>query len=278
MITLGIVLLIITALLMTVVTKLKKLFLKDAKKFFIYMLVVIILFGVTGFLASDNVLQNLPINNFISFQVVFFLLGVLHVFGLRKIFTNLSEKPGSFWAEFLFTIVTIFIGMIGFMFICDLYKPYYTFTFLLSTTPFIIPLLIVKLFEFALLVPTPIYKKWFYPAGVTIKEPKEDELVNPLVLSFEFEKGDNSTEFSNFRLKAPERMEFGKLFYFFINDYNETHPGNGITYLDKDNNPTGWIFYTKPNWMGTPKFINYNKTIEANNLKENDVIICERVS
>ncbi len=273
----GIVLLIITMILMGFVTGLKKLFIKNKKKFFLYVLVILLLFAATALLSNEKVLNNIPLNNFISFQVVFFLLGVLHIMALRKFFPDISETPTCFWSEFLYTLVTVFVGLISFMFVVNIYKPEYTYIFLTSAITFLMPFMIVKLYEFAVSIPVSVYQKWFYPIDKKMKDPKEEELLNPLVISFEFNKGESLSEISNFRLKAPERMEFGKLFYFFINDYNERHPGGEITYIDKGNKPSGWIFYTKPNWLGLQKYINFNKTIEANNIKENDVIICRRV-
>ncbi len=273
----GIVLLVISMILMGFVVGLRKIFKKNKKKIIIYMLVVLLLFAATALLSNENVLNNVPLNNFISFQIVFLILGIFHVLALYKFFPDLSKTPTSFWSEFLYTIVTVFIGLISFMFVVDIYKIEYTYIFTASALAFVIPIIVVKLYEFSISIPVPVYKKWFYPIDTKIKDPKNEELTNPLVISFEFNKGKSLDEVSNFRLKAPERMEFGKLFYFFINDYNERHPGDEINYMGENMTPSGWIFYTKPNWLGLQKFINFNKTVEANNIKENDIIICKRV-
>ena len=102
------------------------------------------------------------------------------------------------------------------------------------------------------------------------------EMKNPIVLSFEFNKEAETNEISNFRLKAPEQMEFGKLFYFFINDYNEGNPESPIAIQDRNRELYDWVFYSKPNLFGTRKHYDFNKTIQSNGLKENDVVICQR--
>ncbi len=273
----GIILLAISAILMGFVAGLKKLFTKNKKKFFIYILITLVLFGLVGLLSNEKVLDNLPLNNFISFQVLFLGLGIIHVLALRKFFPDLSEKITDFWSEFLYTIVTVLLGLVSFMYVVGIYKPEYTYIFTAASIVFIIPFMVVKLYEFAISVPVKIYKKWTYPLNKKISDPKNEELANPLVISFEFNKGKNMDQISNFRLKAPEKMEFGKLFYFFINDYNERHPEEEIQYLDKQNNPFGWVFYKKPNLFGGQKHIDFTHTVEANNIKEDDVIICRRV-
>ncbi|KAA1245366.1 hypothetical protein F0000_12455 [Aquimarina sp. RZ0] len=272
----GILLLAISAILMGLVAGLKKLFVKNKKKFLLYILVVLLLFAGTALLSNDKVLNDIPLNSFIGFQIIFLCLGSLHVLTLRKFFPDLSESLTDFWSEFLYTVVTVLLGLITFLMVVDIYKPEYKYIFTAAAIWFIIPILVVKLYEFAVAIPVPVYKKWFYPIDKKIKDPKDEELINPLVISFEFHKGKNLDELSNFRLKAPEKMEFGKLFYFFINDYNDRHPEGEIQFLDDKNNPHGWIFYTKPNWYGSQMHVDFTRTVEGNNIKENDVIICKR--
>ncbi|WP_340199091.1 TssN family type VI secretion system protein [Ascidiimonas sp. W6] len=272
----GIVFLILGAILMGFVSGLKRLFTKNKKRFFLYVLVILVVFGATALLSNDKVLNDVPLNNFISFQVIFLILGVLHVLALRKFFPDISENRTFFWTEFLYTIVVCGIGLISFMFVNDIYKPAYTYIFTVAAIYFVIPFLIVKLYEFAVSVPVPIYKKWFYPIHQKVKDPKAEEFENPHVIFFEFNKGESQDEFSRFSLKAPERMEFGRLFYIFINDYNERHPEGMISYLDAHNNPNGWIFHTKPNWFKGQRHIDFARTVIGNNIKEKDVIVCRR--
>ena len=79
-------------------------------------------------------------------------------------------------------------------------------------------------------------------------------------------------------MRKIENMEFGKLFYFFINDYNERHPESNIEHLNSTTQlPHEWIFYFKPNWLGNINHIDFSKTVLSNEIKENDVIVCQRV-
>ena len=246
----GIILFALSAILMGFVSRLRKLFTKNKKKFLLYVLVILLLFAGTALLSNEKVLNDIPLNSFIGFQIIFCLLGILHVYVLRKVFPNLKTKQTDFWSEFLYSIVTTCLGLISFIWVVELFKPAYKYIFTASAIWFLIPLLIVKLYEFAISVPVPVYRKWKYPIDIKVKEPKNEDLINPLVISFEFNKSENLEEVTNFRLKAPEKMEFGTLFYFFINDYNERHPQEEIEFLDQNKNPYGWIFYTKPRFFG----------------------------
>ena len=96
-------------------------------------------------------------------------------------------------------------------------------------------------------------------------------------IRFEFKKKINDGAITNFRAKAPVDMYFGELFYYFINDYNERHPDGRVEYVNGSGEPNGWVFYKKPRWhtLGT-SYIDAEKTIFNNHIKENDVIICSR--
>ncbi len=274
----SIILLIVGTLMMILMKGIKKLFAVKKKAVIIYLLILAAFFALTAFLSNERVLNDIPLRTFIAFQVIFLLMGILHVYICRNYFEMLSEKQGSFWSEFVFTIALNCIALIGFVYIVNMFKPEYTFMFLGAAIWFVVPIMVIKTYEFAMSIPLPIYKKWFYPVGKHIKDPNDDELTNPHVISFEFHKDEKTSELSNFRLKAPEKMEFGRLFYFFINDYNDRHPENKIVFLDENNEPNGWIFFRKPRWYSVMKYIDFARTVEGNGIREDNIIICERVA
>ena len=111
-----------------------------------------------------------------------------------------------------------------------------------------------------------------------VDDPDESKMKNMLVISFEFQKKPTDKYFTNFRAKAPADMEFGQLFYYFINDYNERHPKEQIEFVSDKGNAHGWIFYRKPRWysIGT-NYIEPENSFFINHIKENDVIVCSRV-
>ncbi len=263
---------------MFILTDVRKLFSKNKKKAIIYALIILVSFALVGLLSSSKVLNDTALNSFIGFQSLFLILGGIHVWVLRTYFKELSEDKSTFFNEFFFTLVYVFIGLIAFFKVTSSFKVLFKFMYLSSIITFIVPLLFYKLYEFSLLIPVKIYKKWLYPVGENIKDPSAKELKNPLVISFEFKKKDVAdNEVTNFRVKAPENLSFGRLFYFFLNDYNERHPEEEINYLDENGATDKWVFYRKPSFFRSIKYINYAKTIESNNLKEDDVIICQRV-
>lgn len=268
---------IIGTMIMMLMTKLRKLFTKNKKQAIIYLIFVLLTFALVGLLSSSKVLNDTPLNSFFGFQFMFLGLGSLHLFILRKYFSELSKNKKHFFSEFLFTIAFLLIGLIAFHNVVGRFRAPFSLIFMASSIFFLIPLLFYKLYEFALQIPVPIYNQWLYPVGENIKDPTKKELQNPLVISFEFQKKPDENDITNFRVKAPENMEFGKLFYFFINDYNEKHPESKIDFLKSDNQePHGWIFYYKPNWWSSLKHISFDNTISWNNIKEDNVIICQR--
>ncbi len=268
----------IGSLIMILFGKLRKLFTKNKKRAILYALLILVSFALVGVLSSSKVLNDTVLSSFIAMQFLFLLLGALHVYILRTYFEDFQEEKSEFFKEFLFSVAIVCIGLIAYFNVVGYFRESFKFFFLSTAIAFLIPLLFYKLYEFAFLIPVPIYKKWIYPLGGNIKDPKPSELQNPLVISFEFKKKRSKDDVTNFRVKAPQSMEFGKLFYFFLNDYNERHPESKIEFLDsKENKPLGWVFHYKPNWWSTLKHINFLNTVEGNGLRENHIVICHRV-
>jgi len=269
---------VVSLIIMFVFKGTKKLLSKKRKQLILYILITMAVTALLAFLGSERVLNDIPLHIFIGIQVGFLALGIIHVLVSRQHFKLLSENPGSFWSEIIFTCVVLMIGLVSFVLVLNLFKADYTFTYLGAAIWHLVPVFLVKTYEFSMLIPLPVYKKWMYPVGKYINDPKDEELVNPQVISFEFHKSERTEELTNFRLKAPEKMEFGKLFYFFINDYNLRHPESVIEYVDDKNKPHGWIFYKRPKWYLPMKYIDHARTVDSNGISEDDVIICNRVT
>lgn len=269
---------IVGTLIMTLVAKLRKLFTKNKKLALVYALFVLVTFALTALLSSNKVLNDIPVHSFYGMECVFFALGILHLSVLRKYFPDLSNDTSEFFPEFLFTLAYVCLGLIAFLQIVSRFRPDFSYMFTASALLFLLPTLFYKMYEFALQIALPIYDTWLYPLGKEIKDPTKDELVNPKVISFEFRKKEDENDITNFRIKAPLGMEFGKLFYFFIMDYNERHPESEIEIFDeKTQRPSSWAFHLKPNWWSTLKRINFDQTVAANDIREDSVIICNRV-
>lgn len=270
---------IVGTLIMTLVASLRKLFTKNKKLAILYALFVLVTFALTGLLSSSKVLNDTPMHSFYGFECVFFALGILHLYILRRYFPALSDDKSEFFPEFLFTLAYTCLGLIAFLQVVSRFRPAFSYMFMASTLLFVLPTLFYKMYEFAMQIALPIYESWLYPLGKEIKDPTKDELAHPRVISFEFRKKEDESKITNFRVKAPQAMEFGKLFHFFIIDYNERHPESEIEILDeKTQQPSSWVFHFKPNWWSSVKHINFNQTVAVNNIKEDSVIICNRVA
>lgn len=276
MLKISILFFLVSSFLMIILKDVRQLFTKNKKKAILYAVVLFILFALVGVLSSSKVLNDTPLNSFIGFQILFLVLGGIHVWGIRRFFGDLGEDKNNFINEFFFSLALLLIGLIAFFRVTSYFKSDFRFIFLASSICFIVPLMFYKMYEHALLIPMKIYQQWLYPLGADIKEPTSNELKNPLVISFEFKKQLDNGDVTNFRVKAPENLEFGKLFYFFLNDYNERHPEEEIEFLNEDRTAQEWIFYRKPSFFKSSKYINPERTVTINNLREDDVIICQR--
>lgn len=265
---------LLSTILLLVTKKLKTTLAKNKKKALPYILFVVLTFGLAGFLGYDKVLNAVPLHSFIAIQIVFFILGIVHVIVIHHFFPEMKDTK-NLATEILFTLALLFIGLTVFSNVIGRFKPNYTFIFLGTGLAWLIPFLFYKCYLFALTIPLPIFKTWSYPLDNSILEPTNDELKSPVVIHLKFKKNEHE-DIINFTIKAPRYMEFSRLFYIFINDYNERHPEDTIQYVN-EGKVDQWSFYFQPKWYQSFKHVDYSKTIIDNNIKENDTIICERV-
>lgn len=242
----------------------------------LYIFIAGIIIGVGGFLANKHLLS-------LTHQTIFYLLsgwtlifGMTHVFLLTKILRWGEEN--NFWAKFFFTIVTGLIGGI-FLLLAFQISNYSVFIgiHLTALLLFVLPYIFFAIVVFYVKIPVKVLRKWYYPVDRHIEEPRDREMESPLVVGFEFKKKSIDKNITTFRAKAPKEMAFGKLFYYFINDYNDRNPDEKIEYLDEKDKPVSWIFYFKPKLFGSIRYIDPEETNSFNLVKENSVILCKRV-
>ncbi|KAB1067635.1 hypothetical protein F6U93_10135 [Tamlana haliotis] len=262
---------------MALVKNVRQVFTKNKLKALIYALVLALLFGLAGLLTYDKILDNSSTNSYLAIEFVFFILGIVHVFALRNVFKELIESKQPFLGELIFTMAFLGVASMVFVQVVSKFKAEFVWVYLSAGLTFMVPFLVLKTYEFAMSIPVEVYKKWFYPINQEIKDPTSNELSNPLVISFEFKKKLDDQELRRFKVKAPEHMEFGKLFYFFVDDYNALHPEHQIEISDAKNEASAWIFYFKPRWWKGLRHIDATRTVEWNGIREESNIIVQRI-
>ena len=266
----------LSALLTKMITKMKGSFKPYTRATIWYTLISLVFFAVIAFTAHPTIFTE-PRTCLIFYQAYFLLFGSVHFYLMHSIL-RWSGDESSFWSEVLYTTILGIFGSIAFILVYR-FVNVEGMVFLMATSSlfFIIPLFIYHTYRKAIAIPPKVLKQWAYPFQENIADPDESKLKNLLVISFEFQKHTSDKHFTNFRAKAPTDMEFGQLFYYFINDYNERHPNEKIEYVSDHGDIHGWIFYKKPRWWTfLTHYIDTDKTIFTNKIRENDVIICNR--
>jgi uncharacterized membrane protein YdcZ (DUF606 family) len=238
-----------------------------------YILVAGLCIGVCGLLQYP--LRDQALVFFIILQILMLLLGILHVV-LGKKLLHWPQKE-SFTGEFLLTLVTAFLGGTVLLLSFALIKmENFNLLMLSALVWFFIPFLFSKAVAFYALVPDRVFKTWSYP-DKPLPDPTDSELAAPMVISFEFKKKTDDQAFTSFRAKAPKDIQFGRLFYFFINDYNGRHPEGTIEAVSRPNLPYQWVFHFKPRFLTGKRYLDPDESVYHNKIKENSIIVCHRI-
>ena len=248
---------------------------KYKKETFIYLVISSLWMGITCLTGFLGLIDDLFLF-FIIIQGLILIIGSFHAYFLYRLLPWASKNKFS-W-EFLYSFVIACFGaiifLLGFTFI--LHISAFQYVMLTSFVWFFVPFFFVQAYQRYLAIPSRIYKTWQYPFGKEISDPLDSELVSLFVVSFVFHKKMNDPEITTFRAKAPAKMVFGRLFYYFINDYNDRHRESPIEFLDQENHPYGWIFYHKPFWIKR-RYIDPDQFISKNRIRENSVIYSTRI-
>ncbi len=250
-------------------------FKKQRKKYYAYLV-----FGVLIMAIFISIIYNLQQTSlmlrYFSMLAFAFVLGGLHRYFYRYIFDKF-DSPNQF-KEILFALITSFALVVPIILIASYFKDLlYLAYYLLIILAFVLPTCFFVLFNCSVGIPVKLYSKWYYPLGNKYQSPKHYELNNMIVLNFMFYKNTQESHMTSFKAKAPKDMDFGRLFFFFINDYNDKKTTTKIELTEDSGDPHGWYFYTKPQWFWASRHINPELTVEQNNLEDSNVVVCQRI-
>jgi len=265
--------------LLTVVKQFAAGFIGSGKKPIIYGTFSSVLASL-GVYASTYITDNL-FTVFWAFAALFLLFGIIHVAFVHKRYFSTSgegDRAKIFLGEVFFAMSVILFTILIFSslqyFLND--KSFLFYPMMMSTFAFFVPVLVMRTFDAAYTIPAPVYNTWIYPED-PVALPEDDPREKLLVIGFEIAKKPNDAKRTYFRAKAPENIYLGDLYYFFINDYNELQSETPISFTDNKQEPFEWIFRLKRKWYQKNKILDPSLTVKDNGIKENSVIICERI-
>lgn len=223
---------------------------------------------------------ELPLYGFyIALQVLSCVTGIFHVWQMGKRFDWRNQD--SLMSKTLLTLSIIMATMIVEGIVLWFCKPMHDFWLIFPTSAlaFVVPLIFISTFDIVMAIPSPVYRKWRYPSNMSIPDPESIDFSNSYIVTFILRKYVRDAATTVMKFKAPaDRITFGDLFYFYISEYNDRNRESPIQYLNDRQQPYDWQFYVKPNgWWQSRVYIDPSLTVRENKIKENNIIVSERV-
>lgn len=249
----------------------KKINIPNRKKLFIYLLLAILLMTSPALLGFFN-FSFMP-HAYLLIVVYSLILGYYNIRVVKSHF----NKENRFGIDvFLFLLVLIpsyFLFVLVFNLTNELEYGLWAGTSLLS---FLFPFIFITTYSIFVTIPAEVFKIWCYNDKEESINPETIDYSSLIVLEVELIKKTGDQYPIKIKAKAPEQMPFGNWFKRLITDYNIRSPLAPIEdYVSKDD--LGWIFYSKPSVFMPRKHIDYDKSFQANNIKERNTIIAKRV-
>ncbi|MEC3874184.1 TssN family type VI secretion system protein [Chryseobacterium salviniae] len=244
-------------------------------KFYIYLFSVAFIYAIIALLGYNRLFQGNNLYEFFFYQMCSLIIGIIHCYVYRGYFDKFElRKPGN---EYLFAVVSVFYASVPFMLIYSfLNGTDLVYLMLGHFIVFFIPTFLNDTFNRAMNIPPKVYVTWQFPENY--KETvglSDDEWRDMVVFTYVMDKDKNARKYSVYRAKGPTRLDFGRLFYNFVVDYNQRHPEDQIQ-VEDENGLFSWVFFLQPKWYESTKYIDPNLTLYMNGIEENSVVFCMR--
>jgi hypothetical protein len=245
---------------------------RNRKKGIFYFITGGILVGLIFLIGFYDFLR-LPVLIFIAANAWLLGIGIMHVRLYARVFHGETGNPG----KILLTLALFFFGYsLVFLLYKLVFKNPFPWLFLSPGFCFLAPAFINIAFDQFADIPVKVFRAWNFPPPGTLSDPSDSEMADPIIVNFEIRKGLNDNR-TVFKAKAPKGLTLGRLFYYFIMDYNSRYPDNPVFINEGENRYFNWSFLMTRSVFSGKAYLDPDLTISENKIKENSSITCERV-
>ncbi|MGV2451583.1 UNVERIFIED_CONTAM: TssN family type VI secretion system protein [Ralstonia mannitolilytica] len=244
-------------------------------QFNLYLLGMLFISSLIGFIGYNKLFGDHILFEFIFYQISSLAVGSFHCYMYRIFFGKFGDEVKGL--EYFFVLLIIGYNMIPFALIYTFFHGIqFAFLMLGQYVLFLLPTLLNETFNRAMAIPPQIYRTWHFPEnyknlpGVT-----DEEMRDLVVFTLLIDKDRDAKNYSAYKAKGPTRIDFGRLFYSFILDYNEKNPESEIK-VEGENGFYEWVFFLRPKWYESTKYVDADLPLYMNGIEENSVVICAR--
>ncbi len=248
---------------------------KHKSKFYIYVFSFAFVYAIIALLGYNKLFSDNNLYEFIFYQICSLIIGIVHCYAYRAYFEKFGSKSSG--TEYLFALISVCYASVPFMLLYSfLNGTDLVYLMMGHFIIFFIPTFLNDTFNRAMAIPPKVYVTWQFPENYK-EDPglSPEELRDLVVLTYVMDRNKNAAKYSFYRAKGPTRIDFGRLFYNFILDYNDKHQDAPIQTED-ENGLFKWVFFLQPKWYEATKYIDPNLTLYMNGIEENSVIFCMR--
>lgn len=244
-------------------------------QFNLYLLGMLFISSLISFVGYNKLFGDHILFEFIFYQISSLTVGSFHCYMYRLFFRKFGEKVKGL--EYFFVLLIIGYNMIPFALIYTFFNGIqFVFLMLGQYVLFLLPTLLNETFNRAMAIPPQIYRTWHFPEnyknlpGVT-----DEEMRDLVVFTLLIDKDKDAKNYSAYKAKGPTRIDFGRLFYSFILDYNEKNSESEIK-VEGESGFYEWVFFLRPKWYESTKYVDADLPLYMNGIEENSVVICAR--
>lgn len=250
------------------------------KKIILFILVFTIVLTIPALVSKISSITE-SITWFVVLQVLYVGLGIGCYFLLEKtsFFGEFKNPPLS---NTLLIVIFMASGYLGFTFLfnylLDRHDQNVGHLFGMAILPFVVPQLFMISFDILISIPHEIHKVWYFPGEDDLPDLDNEDLNVIISIEIEFTRNPALNDSIIFKAKAPVSLLFKDWFHYFVINYNEKFKENPIKMRDEQQNTYGWVFFTKPSFWETKRYVDFNLSITDNKIQDNKILVAKRVT
>lgn len=258
------------------------------KKLVTYLLAVMLVLALPGFFGIMG--NTFSPWGYLTCQIIYLAAGGWHVNLLRDYVTGDHTGPSEIYgakqkrvyAIFFEILLTLFVMITGgylFSVLFNWLSPYTGYGLIAATSmlSFIVPLIFLYTYQRFLEIPFAIYKVWQFAPQRSDGHLLPENIGTLMLINLELTKTISDGRRIRLKVKAPSNIQLGDWMGRVLEDHQEKNHLDRIDTFFGESGAYGWIFYIKPSFLHPRRYLDFEKTIIDNNIRERHVVVCKRV-
>lgn len=186
-----------------------------------------------------------------------------------------NDEELKYRAKIVYTLFQTIVAMLLFALVFNLCNELkYGIWASTAVLTFVLPSLLAQSYRIFIHIPPPIYKIWKYDKVAGFSAPDDLDHSRLKVVKVELFKREDDLKPTRINTKFHDDMVLSDWLKLLFDDYNKQWAHDPI---QVSGDTTGWMFYVKSWFLAPRRYLDFDKTVRSNRIREKSLIVGKRV-